>query len=86
MSENKEAIKAKIIKILTSTEVYVRVPIIEFATRISEKYLTIIMEDNIAEQYAAALVQSGLSMEFDDDEQTPISIKEYCHKKYKRWL
>lgn len=86
MSENKEAIKEKIIKILTSTEVYVREPIIESATHISGNYLTIIMEDNIAEQYAAALIQHGLSMEFVDDEQTPISIKEYCHKKYKRWL
>lgn len=77
MSENKEFIKEKIIEILTSTEVYLIDPIIESTTSIRENCLTMIMEADVAEQYAAALVQHGLSMEFDDDEQRPKSIEEF---------
>ena len=76
MSENKEAIKEKIIEILTSTEVYVRAPIIESTTSIRGERLTMIMGANIAEQYAAELVRSGLSMRPDDKQRTP-SIEEF---------
>ena len=76
MSENKEAIK-KIIEILTSTEVYSTELIIESPTGTRKECLTMIMGDNVAEQYAAALVQHGLAMGSDDDKQRSPSIEEF---------
>lgn len=73
MSENKEVIK-KIVEILTSTEVEL---IIESPTGTRKECLTMTIGDNVAEQYAAALVQHGLVMGADDDKQRTPSIEEF---------